>query len=234
MPVSVRGTVSSSCDCVRVVWAFLCECVEMDVRQSVRPASPWSVINRASCGNQTVTHIHTHTYIHTHTFTLIYSTRRGILWMLLSSEKPHFLLTVSLAFLCQKWAAAYERPSPTVHPTNSSLAPPPPLGVMAFLFSVRLSLGISASVFSLLFIIHIFSPLSPPFSYSLPLFYYLSFSLSFCPPQANPQTSIRSKQGSLTFNFLLATHFSIVCASPPFLGLFLCELNRWMDVVLDE
>lgn len=93
--------------------------------------------------------------------------------------------------------------------------PRPALCVMATPFPACLSLTISASVFSLPFIVHISSSLPP-----LRLFYYLffcpSFSLSFCPLQANPQTSIRNKQGSLTFNFLLAMHFSIVFAFPPF------------------
>lgn len=125
----------------------------------------------------------------------------------------------------------YERSSPTVDPTNGSLTLLALLCVMASLYSVCLSLGISASVFSPL-LLSLYLPLPP----NLLLFLLFCFiiSLSFCPLQANPQTSIRSKQGSLTFNFLLATYFSIVCTFPPFLGLFLCSLNRWMDVALDE
>lgn len=154
--------------------------------------------------------------------------------MLLSSEKSHFRLTVCLSFLFQKWGAAYERPSPTVDPASCSLTP-----LLLFVcdglsvYSVFPLLGISAScILSAFYYPYIFP--SPPFPHPSSVLLSSPFSLSFCPLQANPQTSIRSKQGSLTFNFLLATHFSIVCASPPFLGLFLCELNRWMDVPLDE
>lgn len=123
----------------------------------------------------------------------------------------------------------YERSSSTVDPTNGSLTPSSFVCDGFSLFC--LSLGISASVFSPLLL----SPYLPlPHNLLLFLLFCFIISLSFCPLQANPQTSIRSKQGSLTFNFLLATYFSIVCTFPPFLGLFLCSLNRWMDVALDE
>lgn len=55
----------------------------------------------------------------------------------------------------------YERPSPDVEPTNSSLTLPVPLCVWWRL--AILWLGISASAFSLSFIIPISSPLSPSF-----------------------------------------------------------------------
>lgn len=160
--------------------------------------------------------------------------------MLFFSQKSllffFFLAPCLWHFLHQKWASAHERPALTVDPTINLLTPPPlsgPDGLSILYPSVAWCLCICIL---LAVILSLYLPLSPPFSQSL-LFYYLSFCLSFLrlsvPFRLTLRPPSRPKQGSLTFNFLLATHFSFVCASP-FLGLFLCQLNRWMDGSSDK
>lgn len=120
-----------------------------------------------------------HTLTHTYsTFTLIYSHTEEY-FKCSSLHKSHFFF-LSLClwhFLWQKWASAHERPSPTVDPTIKSLTPPPLFGSdgLSILYpSVAwcLCICILPAV-----ILSLYLPLSPPFSHSLLLFYYLSFCL---------------------------------------------------------
>lgn len=219
----------SECVCV---WAFLCVSVWRwiyVVQSDLHPPGMW-LIEPAVKTRLSHTLLRTHTCIHT---------LRDTLNTPLFTKVTFFLFFTSCLrhLLHQKWAPAHERLSLTGDPTINLLTPPHPTSVSDGLSILYPYVAWCLCICILLAVIlSLYLPLSPfPF---LTLFYFIilpsvSLPLSFCPLQANPQTSIRSKQGSLTFNFLLATHFSFVCASP-FLGLFLCQLNRWMDGSLDD
>lgn len=120
------------------------------------PVRPVCVNDGPSCGNQTVLH-------------------SGILWILLSSEKSHFLHTVPVISV-PEMSCYCERSSPTVEPTNSCLTLPPLSRVMA---SLLLCLSVARYLYICIlptFIILVSLPLSC-FSYTL-LFYYQSVFLS--------------------------------------------------------
>ena len=102
------------------------------------------------------THAHTHTqYIHTYTLT-----HEGILWMLLSSQKSHFLLAVSLAFSvpemsCCLWEAISNCRS---HQYLAHI--PALLWVQWPLYSLSICHSVSLHLYSLCLLLSLYLPLS--------------------------------------------------------------------------
>lgn len=135
-----------------------------------------------------------------------------------------YIIHTKVPLECDLWSQLWVPDCATHSDTQYSWSQCSPLNNNIFLYcapvmsSQEISLCLWESISSLgSYTLLLFVCLSPCPAFLLPVFLFCMSNppaLSFSPLQANTYTSIRSKQGSLTFNFLLATHFFIVCFSP--------------------
>lgn len=181
------------CACER---AFLCECVEIDVCPSVRPASPWSVINTGSCENQTVTRLHSHS--HTEEY-----------FKCPPFTKVTFSSCCVSAVLCARNELLLVRGEISNRRSVHYLARTP-----TPLVSVRPSLGVSASVFSLLIKYpRIFTSLLPSLArfFCFIIFPFVSPSLHVAPSPSGEASNLRQEQTRLLDIQFPACHALLLC-----------------------